>query len=442
MRLVRSTTTKNSTLLLLAVLAGGLASAQDNSPYSRYGLGDIQNGANVANRGLGGLSAAYSGSQFVNFLNPASYAGLRVTTFDLGLDYSSHTLRTNDAASRKFTSNNLILSYLQLGFPIGKPGKANRGLNIGLRPVSLINYKIEKGSRLAGVDSITTLYEGSGGGYQAYAGTGWAFKDLRVGFNVGYFFGKKEYSTKVTLESDSVIYYKSDHNTTTSYGNFFLNLGIQYDITLNEDPKTREKTLLHLGAYGNMQQKLKARRDFLVRTFDYDQSGAALNIDSVYEEKEVKGTIVYPSSYGVGFAFERENKWLWGVDFTASNWSKYRYYGTSDSLRNSWMIKAGGQVIPNALANSKYWSLVTYRAGFYYGTDYVKVGNNQPVYGLTLGLGLPVRKRDYSSQYTVINTAFEFGRRGNTNNLIRENFVKVSVGLSLSDLWFRKSKFY
>ena len=36
---------------------------------------------------------------------------------------------------------------------------------------------------------------------------------------------------------------------------------------------------------------------------------------------------------------------------------------------------------------------------------------------------------------------FEFGKKGTTtNNLIEENYFNVSVGLSLSDIWFKKRK--
>jgi hypothetical protein len=66
-------------------------------------------------------------------------------------------------------------------------------MNLGLRPLSRINYKILKLSRdssaSAGngiIDSLQTLYEGSGGSYQAYVGFGKSFKNLSIGFNTGY----------------------------------------------------------------------------------------------------------------------------------------------------------------------------------------------------------------------------------------------------------------
>jgi hypothetical protein len=75
------------------------------------------------------------------------------------------------------------------------------------------------------------------------------------------------------------------------------------------------------------------------------------------------------------------------------------------------------------------------------GQDYVKVNEDLPSWGVTLGLGLPMRPPSYSNQYSIINTSFEFGQRGNNNNVIRENFFKVSIGLTLSDIWFIKRRY-
>jgi hypothetical protein len=41
----------------------------------------------------------------------------------------------------------------------------------------------------------------------------------------------------------------------------------------------------------------------------------------------------------------------------------------------------------------------------------------------------------------MINTAIEFGKRGSGVNNITENFIKFSLGLSLSDIWFIKRKY-
>ena len=59
-----------STAAIIVLVSFTKVSAQVNSPYSRYGLGDYYNSRNVANRGMGGLSAATFDYRSVNFLNP------------------------------------------------------------------------------------------------------------------------------------------------------------------------------------------------------------------------------------------------------------------------------------------------------------------------------------------------------------------------------------
>jgi hypothetical protein len=59
----------------------------------------------------------------------------------------------------------------------------------------------------------------------------------------------------------------------------------------------------------------------------------------------------------------------------------------------------------------------------------------------SFGLGLPVRRNPYNNQYTMVNTSFEFGLKGNKSNDIRENIFRISLGLNLSDVWFNKPKY-
>src|SRR5262245_40958457 len=51
--------------------------SQDNSPYSRYGLGDIVPSTNINSRGMGSISAGYSDFLSINFDNPASYGSFQ-----------------------------------------------------------------------------------------------------------------------------------------------------------------------------------------------------------------------------------------------------------------------------------------------------------------------------------------------------------------------------
>src|SRR3954469_10882249 len=81
------------------------AVAQDNSPYSRYGLGDLYPGTNTGTRGMGGISSGYADVISVNFSNPASYSQFQTTVeqrtkklssgrviLDVGLNFSNRSL--------------------------------------------------------------------------------------------------------------------------------------------------------------------------------------------------------------------------------------------------------------------------------------------------------------------------------------------------------------
>lgn len=438
--------------------------SQDNSPYSRYGLGDLVPPTNIATRALGGVSAGYTDFQSVNFNNPASYSSFYTireiktkklvagrAVLDVGINLENRTLREPSNPNR-FTASNALFSYVQVGMPI----RRNWGLSFGLRPVSRISYNIFRRERLKDpitglpIDSSITRFTGDGGSYIASAGTGFAlFSKLRannrveklsVGINAGYYFGRKDYSTRRTLINDTVEYYQANYETKTTFGNLFFNAGIQYAVPVSN------KMLLTLGAYGNWGQKLNASEDLLRETFVYDDNLGNVRLDSVYDSKDVKGKIEIPASYTIGFVLEKksysnkEGAWLIGVDFNQQNWDQYRYYGLKDSVKNKWELRVGGQFSPVPKRN--YFSFVSYRFGFFTGPDYIRTGQDLSQTGVSLGLGLPMKiSRQAPNQNTNINLTFEYIKRGNNDSKLKENLFRFSLGFSLSDIWFQKRKY-
>jgi hypothetical protein len=438
-------------ILMVFIVACGLqmsALAQENSPYSRYGLGDLTPNQNVYSRGMGGITAGIADNRVINFSNPASLSVIGITVFDVGAEIDYRILKSSNPAN-KFTSANTYFSYLQMAFPLTSAKMLKKdmlwGMSFGIKPLSKINYKIEKSERLPGIDSLHTLYEGTGGMNQAYLGTGFKYKNFSIGINAGYMFGNKDISTILTFINDSVFYYTSNSETKTSFGGVFVNGGMQYDFTLAKDDKQKTTKNLRVGLYGSMQQNLRASSDKKRETIFYDENGNIYRIDSVYEENNLKGKIKYPATVGFGLAYQ-DDHWTLGGDFEFGNWANYRFYGDKDLVQNKWTIRAGAQYYP-AKANtpaSKYFQFVKYRAGFYYGSDYINTGNNRPEYGLTIGAGMPLtslRKISYTREYVVLNTALEVGNRGNKQTNLRENLVRFSIGISMNARWFQKPKY-
>ena len=451
MHLVKLTMAK---ILIVLFVAGGLqmsAFAQENSPYSRYAIGDLTPNHNAFTRGMGGIAAGVADNRSINFTNPSSLTSITNTIFDVGTEIDYRILKSTNPA-KKFTSANTYVSYLAMAFPLTTPKMAKKdmlwAMSFGLKPVSKINYKIEKAERLVGIDSLHTLYEGSGGLNQAFFGTGFKYKNLSIGINGGYMFGRKEYSTILTFINDSTFYYQSNSATKTSFGGLFINGGIQYDLALAKDEKQRVTKNLKIGVYGNLQQNLKSNNDLLRETIIYDQNGNIFRIDSVYQENNVKGKVKLPAMVGAGFTY-MDIHWLVGADFEYGNWSSYRYNGQADQVQNNWTVRVGTQYYP-AKENTpakKYFNFVKYRAGFYYGSDYINVNKNRPEYGFTLGTGMPLTSLKYKSRdpergFVMLNTALEIGNRGNKQTNLRESIVRVSIGVSMNAGWFQKRKFF
>lgn len=452
MRLV-SVINKPVALFCLTVLlfSGIGAEAQENSPYSRYGWGNLVPSTPIATRGMGGIGIGYVDfdarydfkfqyphSQTVNFLNPASYSRLKITSFDLGFEVENQILREQNVTD-KYKATFANISYLQLGIPLSR--KRSFAMVFGLRPISRINYNIRSYTREinpvtgGSIDSTLTIYEGTGGSYQAYTGFGKAFGKLSLGVNVGYFFGTKDNSTKKNFINDSVTYYKGNYQTKINFGGIFMQTGAQFATRLGSS------TRLVLGATASFKKDYNAKRNLVRETFEYDGSGGIIAKDSVYKEIDVPGKVTFPGSYGVGFTIEKEDKWLLGADYITTNWDDFAIYGQKDSVTANWKVKVGGQFIPNAFGPN-FWGRVAYRIGFNYGPDYIRYRNEElKQYTVSVGFGLPVRPARFSNQYTNINLGFEFGRRGNNNTAMKENLFRLSLGLTLSDLWFVKRKY-
>ena len=440
--------------LLFFILFSFQLCAQSNSPYSRYGLGDAATGGNTTTRGMGGVSAAYADINSVNFNNPASYSQFfsvqeqrskKISSgrivLDVGINSTTRSLIAPKTPQR-FTSSDLIFSYVQIGIPLRK----NWGMAFGIRPLSRVGYRINAIDSLkdsfGNTITINSQHRGSGGAYLPTIGTGFAIKNFSAGFNFGYLFGNRDITLLKQPFSDSVQYYPSEHTTFTYFGDIFFDGGIQYAATLKDNKK--EKTTLRLGVAGNWKQTLSANQNRMVQTYTTGVAGEEIKIDSIYEKNGVKGEVIYPSSYKAGVILQHTNTngsgWLFGLDYVTGKWSEFRFYGQQDSVQDSHTFNFGAQLTPRP--RSSYFSYVAYRFGFFSGKDYIKVKGDLPLFGASFGMALPVRTSRYApNQATVFNLGFEYMKRGNDNNLLKENIFRFSLGLNLSDFWFGKKKY-
>jgi hypothetical protein len=435
--------------------------AQINSPFSRYGLGnEVLNNQNVNSQAMGGFSAAYTPSmnssfgQSININNPASYGYLYMTTFDLGINLTNSTLKSTTPVA-SYTSTYLVPNYLAIGVPINKEKKI--GFAFGLRPLTQVNYSLNEFKVITSGDTIINNYTGQGGLNQAFFGLGKAWKYVSAGFNTGYNFGRKKIENIKTFQynPDSTFFAQSLSSTNTVFGGVFLHLGVlsEFPIYSIKRPKLNERTeySLSIGATATLDQTMSAQQDVVRNTGSYS-SATQSPLDTALSTINTAGKIIIPSLYTGGIAFHKKeigprggyDQWVVGLEYSSRAWKdKYLFYGQQDALSNSWMLRMGVQYCPNAYDYENFWSTVVYRAGFYTGKDYVNIDRNGlMVSAFTTGVSLPIRKyRSYDYQFSLLNLAMQFGQRGTGVNNYREGFFQLSVGYSLSDVWFSKRKY-
>lgn len=422
--------------------------AQENSPLSRYGIGDLNTAQNISSRGMGGVATGVVDFNAVNLKNPAALSSVRNTTFDIGFDITSRSL-SSTTNSDKFTNVNTNFSYFQLAVPLASPKmlrkSMNWGLAFGVRPVSNINYKLNRDGVVARIDTSLSLYRGTGGLNQANISTGFSIKNLSLGLSTGYMFGNKDVSSNLNIYSnDSAYYYNSESAQATHFGGVFFTAGLQYRIDL------KNKSSLTIGASSTLKNNLRGSGSVLHRTVFTDDAGALVSIDTVAYNSNLKGDVTLPMQSSIGFSYaDSLNTWIIGADVDFSNWKDYRYFGNADFTRNTTVYRFGAQYHPitRNLTSRNYWTAVKYRFGGYYGQDYLNINNEaRNIYGVSLGAGLPLtslkKRRSLYDDFGLLNAGVEFGARGNNSSFsLKEKTVRVSLGVAINSTWFIKRRY-
>ncbi|MFP4469287.1 MAG: hypothetical protein ACLFPE_01310 [Bacteroidales bacterium] len=414
-------------VISIFLLTDGFSQIAINSPYSRFGVGDLAVRRNTYNFSMGGVANAISSPYYINPYNPSANAAFDSLSFVFsgGLIGRAGTLRTEDLSNR---TNFASLGYLLFGFPITHWLKTS----IGLTPYSNVGYNIVASTAIEDVGNTELFYEGTGGLNEFYLNAAIQLhKNLAVGVKGSYMFGKADLIRKVFFP-DSVGYINTRVDDYIEVGDMYFDFGIQYNKDLGKDLK------LGLGAIYGPSQEVSATQNYLVRSFFATGVGTESFRDTIINQPENEGSIVIPDKYGVGFMLKKSNKWMVAADYNWQNWKDYKAFGVSDSLENSMQVSIGGEFLPSQRIISSYWKRIKYRLGFRYNKTYLNLRETQiNEFGISFGMGLPIPR-----SLSTINLGIEVGRRGATaSNLIQENFINITLGVSVWERWFVKSKY-
>lgn len=433
------------TLLVLVPIVAFGQSKQENSPYSRFGIGNVNTNNYGLGKFIGGIGYGLRDSLSVNPYNPAAITKMirrnktySIVAFETGLDINNQFV-SNDLET--VNSGNVTFSHLLLGFPVTD----RFGITAGFLPYSNTAYEVFS-TFIDPTDGETELnYEGSGDIFKTYIGAGFEFGKLSIGANANYIFGAID-------QTRAIIYPSTLHTVSTraydqfNVSDFVFDLGAQLSLPMVNNSE------FVLGTTYTTGGDLKTEKTQFYESF-VTYGGNESRLDTILINDEEAGSLTIPANLGFGFTYRNNQKWLVGADVKFANWSEFALFGTNDNLQNATQVNAGMQFTSTTDRSKSYLERVTYRLGANYTTGTLQINNTTiPEYGITFGVGLPFGYKRFDSLkdefltsesiQQKLNISFDYGRRGNTDNgLFRETYFNTTLGITINDAWFIKRKF-
>ena len=408
-------------VVVLFVFCGLSAFAQlgTSSPYSRFGLGDLQGNAFPVYNALGGGVTALSSSNSVNPSNPASYTSFRANSFLFSTGGLHNTTQIQNSTDKQVV-NNSAFSHLTIAFPIS----SKLGASFGMLPYSNIGYTLNARDTVVNADMI---YTGDGGLSKVYFGGAYEpFKGFSLGINASYLFGGLNRRKKLDYDDES--FFDSRSNSSINLKGYYYELGLLYKKELANEKE------LSFGLTANNNSTLRAKRTNIVETI----SGANEIVKDTALSSVEWGDINLPQYISAGISYRDGEKWLLIADYSMQNWADYTLLGESDDLSNSMRLSGGLQYTPEFNSVTKYYKRMQYRLGAAYSNTPLTLNDTQlKEMSVSFGFGIPVKK-----SRTKYDVSLTLGQRGTTDNsLIKEQFVKFGLSVSYDGIWFVKRKY-
>ena len=405
------------------------------SPYSIFGIGELEKEGNAYNKSMGGTGIATRNRRFINYTNPAAVTARDTLSFlaDFGLEqkntiYSQGDLRS---ANNTFNIHNFVMS-----FPIYR----SSAFMVGLTPFSDVGYdfsSIEKDQDIIGnTGNISYNSRGTGSIYQVFVGAGVTFwKKLSLGAEYLYYFGNIDRITRMDYSNSSFrsVRTGSELSLNGSAGKF----GLQFEHKLGGDVS------MIVGATYRMSAQMKG----YATNYRYATQSSVLDTLKHSVDTLAYGNLCFGDEIGVGISLNGGDKWHAEFNYLRSGWGNSGMDNTPGfsaigeakfSTTTSQSFRVGFEIVPNRNDIRYYMKRCAYRAGAYYDQAYYKLdGNNVNSMGITLGVTLPVFR-----WYNGLTFGVDLGQKASVRDgMVRERYAKLAIGFNIHDIWFQKPRY-
>ena len=401
-----------------------------SSTYSSLGVGVFNNSGLTHNQGMGGMGISFGNSYSVNHVNPAISVKNGAYAFQSAFNYNKLTAAT-ELSSEDLDGGGL--SYVAMSFPV-IPRRFTVGL--GLNQLTGVDYNITVNSPVVNTDLVSkNTIVGTGGLSQVYLQSGFqVYKNFSLGIEGAYTFGSTIRNNQLNLlDADlAPVGISTEYYERLTFSDVVLKGGAYYAQSLGN------QQYLNIGAIYQVFGNVNGRE--FAKVAESGQASIPNSPGDVISDN-VSGNVFIPAKLGYGVTYEKINKFAVGIEAQFQDFSSYRAFNASlpsENMGKSFKFSLGGQNIPNAFSLESLLSRSTIRAGIEYERLPFQVNQkNVDDIGINFGTSIPI----YS--LSLLNLAVKAGTRGTVNDgLVRENYIKVSLGLSINDnSWFYKKVF-
>lgn len=430
------------TVILCTAFSAGAQAYGSYAPYSIFGFGDQPQPGTAYNKSMGGVGIAMRNHRFINVINPAAVTARDTLSFmaDISVYSDNKKFRQDNitSAANTFNINDLVIS-----FPIYKTSAMMVGIVPAYGTGFGYSYKYTDPAIISQTGDINFSAEGKGALYEAFVAAGVMFwKRISIGAQANLTFGSIDKTYNQTFASSS--YSGISTGSSIQLNGWSGKFGLQYEQPIGT------KSKVTVGATYKMGTKFRGYIE------DFNFSNGTASSDTLYYHVDSliysPGKVRTAAEIGVGVSYKYGDNFVAEFDYIRSDWTgtgldKIRAFTTNTvaspgasvfTTSVSEAFRFGVEWVPNRNDIRYYLKRVAYRAGAYYKKDYFKLdGNDVTSMGITLGATFPVFR-----WYNGLTVGVELGRRGSrTNGMILENYVNVSVGMNIFDIWFQKPRY-
>jgi hypothetical protein len=399
---------------------GQVFSQNMNSPYSIYGIGDIDFKPYNRTSGMGGTGLALKSSYYLIDNNPASIAGLTRSFYIIdaavtgkSVTYSGTPITVENSKNKDFWMKRLSLAV-----------KLNNhwASSIGFSQFSNVNYKFFGTKSVEGTATNYLAYYEGDGGLNEYHWTN-AFslgKHFSLGLKSSIIAGSINQMETVT---DQAVSSSISTKVQDYFGKPRFQAGAIYATPINK------KWDVSIAGKFIPQTKMTAERTLTVLENDVP----------IVEDEFVKNNrFSLPNTFAAGIAIQHNKKTTFAADYTYEDWSSLKMKEQGWQLISSNRLSAGVEFSRQAKVLNQLMEKRFFQIGGFYHNSYLQI-RNEPIkeFGFTAGMGGVIGK---GLLYTL---SLEAGSRGTTQqNLIKEKYIQVTFSFSYRDFLASKGRKY